>query len=118
LQAARFVATLEAMAAGGKAPDTLSIRATDALAWATIDAARMARLDRKVGSLAPGKQADIVLLRTGAIAPVHDAAAAIVLQAGARDVDSVLIAGEFRKRNGRLLAGDLARLRGELEESG
>jgi len=118
LQAARFVATLDAMAAGGKAPDTLSIRAADALAWATIDAARMARLDRKIGSLARGKQADIVLLRTDAIAPVHDAAAAIVLQASARDVDSVLIAGEFRKRNGRLLVGDLARLRAQLEESG
>jgi 5-methylthioadenosine/S-adenosylhomocysteine deaminase len=118
LQAARFVAALDAIDADGKAPATLATRASDALAWATIEGARMARLDRKVGSLAPGKQADIVLLRTGAVAPVHDPAATIVLQASARDVDTVMIAGKFRKRHGRLLAGDLTGLKVALEESG
>jgi cytosine/adenosine deaminase-related metal-dependent hydrolase len=118
LQAARFVAGIEAIESEGKAPGTLATRTSDALAWATIAGARMARLDRKVGSLTPGKQADIVLLKTDALAPVHDAAAAIVLQAGPRDVDSVLIAGAFKKRNGKLLAGDLTKLRAELDESG
>jgi hypothetical protein len=49
---------------------------------------------------------------------VHDPAAAIVLQAGPRDVDTVLIAGAFKKRGGRLLSADLVKLRAELAESG
>ncbi len=118
LQSARFVAALEAIAASGTAPEAISFSAADALRWATIEGARMARLDHKVGSLTPGKQADIVMLRTGALAPVHDPAAAIVLQAGPRDVDAVLIAGAFRKRGGRLVGSDPERYRGALEASG
>ncbi|MEO8667191.1 MAG: amidohydrolase family protein [Bauldia sp.] len=118
LQSARFIAALESVEATGKAPEALAITAADALRWATIEGARMARLDHKVGSLTPGKEADIVLLRTDALTPIHDPVAAIVLQASPRDVDSVMIAGAFRKRRGRLLAGDLGQLRARLEESG
>jgi cytosine/adenosine deaminase-related metal-dependent hydrolase len=118
LQAARFVACLEAVAAGSGPPETLATTAMDALGWATIQGARMARLDHKVGSLTPGKQADIVLLRTDAIVPVHDPAATIVLHAGPRDVDSVLIAGIFRKRGGRILNDDIPHIHEVLEESG
>ena len=47
-------------AGGGKAP----ITARDVLAYATIEGARANGLDAKVGSLTPGKQADIIMLRT------------------------------------------------------
>jgi cytosine/adenosine deaminase-related metal-dependent hydrolase len=118
LQAARFVAHIEAVETTGKAPEAVATSCAEALAWATIEGARMARIDHKVGSLTPGKQADIVLLRTDAIGPVHDPVAAIVLQAGPRDVDSVLIAGRFRKRSGGLLGPDAAKIKADLERSG
>jgi hypothetical protein len=48
--------------------------------------------------------------------PVHDAAAAVTLCADVSNVESVLVAGEFRKRDGRLLA-DVARARELVENS-
>jgi cytosine/adenosine deaminase-related metal-dependent hydrolase len=118
LQAARFVDCVEAIERSGKAPAALSYTAEDALRWATMEGARMLRLDHRIGSLTPGKQADIVLLATDAIRPIHDPIASIVLHAGPRDVESVLIAGEFRKRKGRLLAVDAEKIQTGLQESG
>lgn len=120
LQAARFVETLDLLDKTGQAAATMSIRTVDALTWATQNGARMAGLDGKIGSLTPGKQADIIMLRIAdpEIGPIHAPAASIVLQAGPRSVDTVIVAGEFRKRGGRLLAGKLDRLRSELAESG
>jgi cytosine/adenosine deaminase-related metal-dependent hydrolase len=118
LQAARFVEGLEAIERLGKAPSSLSYTAEDALRWATMEGARMLRLDHRIGSLTPGKQADIVLLATDAIRPIHDPIASIVLHAGPRDVDGVLIAGKFRKRNRRLLTADAEKIQTGLEDSG
>ena len=65
----------------------------------------MLGLDDRIGSLTPGKQADIVLLdaRKLNMFPVIDPVAAIVLQAGIVNVDTVLIAGETRRRGGLLV---------------
>jgi cytosine/adenosine deaminase-related metal-dependent hydrolase len=118
LQSARMIDCLEAMERTGKARDTVAFTAVDAFRWATIDGARMARLDHKTGSLTPGKAADVVVLRTDRLAPVHDPYAAIVLHAGPRDVDTVLIAGEFRKRDGQLLATNRDSVLAAVERSG
>ncbi len=84
----------------------------DAFAWATIGGARALGLEDQIGSLVPGKQADIVLLRTDTIGMVgwdrDHPARTIVQQARPSDVDAVLVAGEFVKRNGQLL-GDVGR---------
>jgi cytosine/adenosine deaminase-related metal-dependent hydrolase len=50
--------------------------------------------------------------------PLHDPAAALVTQAGLANVDSVMIGGEFRKRDGRMLFGALAGRQQELVNSG
>jgi cytosine/adenosine deaminase-related metal-dependent hydrolase len=50
--------------------------------------------------------------------PLHDPAAALVTQAGLANVDSVMIAGEFRKRHGRMLFADLASRQQQLVSSG
>lgn len=100
----------------GAIPPTSTIRVRQALSWITIEGARMLGLDHRIGSLAPGKQADITLVDARALhlQPVHDPAATVIMQAGRGDIETVMIAGRFMKRDGRLLAegldGKLTRL--------
>jgi cytosine/adenosine deaminase-related metal-dependent hydrolase len=91
----------------------------DVLEFATIEGARACALDDKVGSLAPGKQADIVLLKVNAIntAPMVDPVGTIVVFADTSNVDSVFVAGRAVKRNGRLVDVDVDRVVQTLEES-
>jgi 5-methylthioadenosine/S-adenosylhomocysteine deaminase len=91
----------------------------DVLEFATIDGARTCGLDDRVGSLAPRKQADIVLLQTNAIntAPVVDPTATIVVFSDTSNVDSVFVAGRAVKRDGKLLDVDLDRIFARLDES-
>ena len=74
------------------------------LELATLEGARAAGLDAKLGSLTPGKQADIALIRCDhlSLRPIEDPAHSVVLQANASDVDTVLVAGTPRKRGGQL----------------
>jgi len=91
----------------------------DVLEFAMIDGARACHLDHKVGSLSPGKQADIVLLQTRAIntMPVLDPTATIVTFADTSNVDSVFVAGHALKRDGKLVGADLDAVYRKLEES-
>jgi 5-methylthioadenosine/S-adenosylhomocysteine deaminase len=103
-----------------KPPAAISVR--DILEFATIRGAECCALDAKCGSLTPGKEADIVLLRTGNIRqfPLNNAIGAIV-QAGVGDVDTVFIAGQAKKWRGRMtskLAGqDFGKLRQRADDS-
>jgi 5-methylthioadenosine/S-adenosylhomocysteine deaminase len=119
LQAQRDIDNQQVIARTGRAPERISITCREALAWATTEGARMAGLGDRIGSLRPGKAADIVLLRADdlSLLPVIDPVASIVLHAGPANVDTVLVAGRVMKRNGRLVRGDLARLKAELAES-
>jgi 5-methylthioadenosine/S-adenosylhomocysteine deaminase len=89
------------------------INTRDALEWATIEGARQFGLDGRVGSLTPGKQADIVLIRFDGLhlSPMNHPVAAVVQSASVRDIDTVLIAGKIRKRHGVMVDADLARAR-------
>src|SRR5436190_3039789 len=91
----------------------------DVLEFATIEGARACALEDKVGSLAPGKQADIVLLKTNAIntAPMVDPVGTIVVFADTSNVDSVFVAGQALKRNGQLIEADLENVFQKLDES-
>jgi cytosine/adenosine deaminase-related metal-dependent hydrolase len=104
----------------GKIPDTSTITTRAALSWITTEGARMLRMQDRIGALSPGMQADLVMLRADDLNlwPVHDAISTVVMQAGLANVDSVMVAGEWRKRHGKLLGADLDRLRGELARSG
>jgi len=96
---------------------TLSHR--DVLEFATIEGARACALEDKVGSLTPGKQADVVLLKFNAIntAPMVDPVGTIVVFADTSNVDSVFVAGRAVKRNGQLLDVELNRVFEKLDES-
>ena len=89
------------------------LRPRDLLRMATIEAATVLGLGDRIGSLAPGKQADIVLVRKDAFggALPGDPCDHVLLQAGTRDVDTVLVAGTARVRHGRVLGFDADRAR-------
>ncbi len=91
----------------------------DVLEFATIDGARACALEDRVGSLAPGKQADIVLLNYNAIntTPMVDPIGTIVVFADTSNVDSVFVAGRAVKRHGQLVDTDLNGIIQRLEAS-
>jgi len=79
-----------------------------------------ARPRERIGSLTPGKRADVILVRIGDINlfPVNDPVQSIVLHACGANVDTVLVDGRIVKRGGQLIFTDLARRKEQLAESG
>jgi len=75
---------------------------------ATLDGARDLGLDDRIGSLTPGKRADLIAVRVDGLgtAPAADPVATMVLCARASDVDLVIADGRVLKRDGRLTAVD------------
>jgi cytosine/adenosine deaminase-related metal-dependent hydrolase len=106
--------------AHGSIPPTSTITTREALAWVTIEGARMLQQQDRIGSLAPGKQADIVLVRADTLnmQPVHDPVSAVVMQASLANIESVMVAGRWRKRGGRVLDADIPTLLERLLQSG
>lgn len=96
----------QAAAAGAPViPPTSTLSTLQALRWVTVEGARMlGQLDR-IGTLSPGKQADLVLIdaRMPNMQPLHDPVNAVVMQASLSNIDSVMVAGNWRKRHGRLV---------------
>ena len=94
----------------GAAPVELTCR--DVLEFATIEGARAVGLERRIGSLTPGKQADVILVRadTLGMAPLNNAAGALVYNAHPGLVDTVLVAGRVVKRGGALVDHDPRRI--------
>jgi cytosine/adenosine deaminase-related metal-dependent hydrolase len=91
----------------------------DVLRFATQEGANDLKLGAKVGSLTPGKEADIIILDAEAInvAPLNVVPGAVVSLMERSNVETVIVAGKVRKWQGKLLDVDLRRLRGELEDS-
>src|SRR5256885_7269744 len=98
-------------------PQILNVR--DVLRFATINGAKHLRLDKKTGSLTPGKEADIIILDATAInvAPLNNVPGAVVSLMDRTNVETVIVAGKVRKWKGKLLAVDLPHLRQQLEAS-
>jgi cytosine/adenosine deaminase-related metal-dependent hydrolase len=106
--------------AHGSIPPTSTLTTREALGWVTVEGARMlGQLDR-IGTLAAGKQADLVLIRASDLnmQPVHDAVNSVVFQTTLANIDSVMIAGQWKKRDGRLVGVQLAPLLDRLQASG
>jgi len=91
-------------------PKFLTVR--EVLEFATIEGARANGLDKKIGTLTPGKEADIIMLRTDLlnVLPINNAIGAVVTSMTAQNVDTVLIAGKVVKRNGKLVGVDMNRI--------
>lgn len=86
---------------------------------ATIDGAKALGIDDQVGSLTPGKRADLISIRGGDlnVAPVADVESTVVRSVRASNVDSVMVDGRFLKRGGELVVHDAARIVAMAEES-
>ncbi len=89
--------------------DPTVVSAEDAIRMATSEGARALGLDREIGSLEPGKQADLIVIDTRKphLTPMHHPASAVVYAAGGADVQTVLVAGKALVRNRRLLSIDI-----------
>ncbi|WP_323174300.1 amidohydrolase family protein [Natrialba sp. PRR66] len=100
--------------------ETVSLSARRALELATIDGARALGLDDTIGSLTPGKRADITLVRTTDIntTPVHDPVETVVFQAGIANIDTVLVDGRIVKKDGVLYNDPARKHRDQLVQSG
>lgn len=104
---------LAALLAKGSAEDPLAIPAHEALRMATINAARALDRDDEIGSLATGKQADMVAVDLSAleILPCYDVVSHLAYVASRQDVSHVWIGGELLVENGTLTQLDSAAIR-------
>jgi len=98
-------------------PPLLTTR--DVLRYATINGAKALRLDNKVGTLTPGKEADIIVLDATAlnVAPLNQVPGAVVSLMDRTNVETVIVAGKVRKWRGQLLDVDLRRLNQQIVAS-
>jgi 5-methylthioadenosine/S-adenosylhomocysteine deaminase len=91
-------------------PKLLTVK--EVVEFATVQGAKDNALDQKIGTLTPGKEADIILLRHDRInvTPLNNAYGSVVLGMDTSNVDTVFIAGKMVKQNGELVGVDLARV--------
>jgi cytosine/adenosine deaminase-related metal-dependent hydrolase len=96
----------------GRAYCPTPISSRDVIEFATIEGARANGLADKVGTLTPGKEADLIMLRTDRpnVFPVNDPIGAVVWGMDTSNVDSVFVAGQALKRHGELLNVDFQRV--------
>jgi cytosine/adenosine deaminase-related metal-dependent hydrolase len=104
-------ATLFDLKLAGKAGIPKLLTTREVIRYATIDGARAVGLGEITGSLTPGKQADVTVLRTDRpnIYPINDPIGAVVWGMDTSNVEWVFVAGVAVKREGHLVA-DLGRV--------
>jgi len=90
-------------------PERLDLTVRDALRWGTANGAHAMGLEQRIGSLTPGKQADVIVVggRRLNMVPLADPVGCLVAQANPGNVRHVLVAGRFVKRDGELVDVDL-----------
>ena len=98
--------------ANGRAEHEFALSARRTLALATIDGARSMGLGHLVGSLTPGKRADLIMVseRAPNLAVRTDPARLLVTAAQPSNVDTVMVDGRILKRHGRLTELDVAEI--------
>jgi cytosine/adenosine deaminase-related metal-dependent hydrolase len=92
------------LAGKGSLPHLLTTR--EVIRYATTDGARAAGLGAVTGSLEPGKQADLIVLRTDRpnVFPINDPIGAVVWGMDTSNLDWVFVSGRPLKSHGRLMA--------------
>jgi cytosine/adenosine deaminase-related metal-dependent hydrolase len=120
LSTQRALDNAESRKSHGTIPTTTTIPAREALRWVTTEGARMLGRDDQIGSLTPGKLADLVLINADDLNlfPVHDPVSTVVMQTSLANIEAVMIGGVWKKRDGRLLVDGLDRKKEQLAQSG
>ena len=100
-----------------KAPAPVGVRTV--LECATVGGAACAGLLDRCGTLTPGKDADVVMIRTDDINlyPSNHAIGTVVLAADTRNVDTVIVGGRIRKLGGRMQGVNMVQFRQMADES-
>jgi cytosine/adenosine deaminase-related metal-dependent hydrolase len=113
----RAMATYRKVNGDAKAPGLVGVR--EVLECATVGGAACAGLLTKCGTLTPGKEADIVLIRTDDINvyPSNHALGTVVAAADTRNIDTVIIGGKVRKLRGQMMGVNMAKFRQLADES-
>ncbi|HEY4269549.1 MAG TPA: amidohydrolase family protein [Galbitalea sp.] len=96
------------------------LRAEHVVEWATRGGAETIGMGSLVGSLEPGKRADIVLVKNDnspAMFPILNPNGHIALQASRGDVQTVVVNGVVAKHNGRLIGNEIDSVRGQIEST-
>ena len=103
----------------GRKQSEFAMPARRVLQMATIDGARDLGIADRTGSLTPGKQADLILVRTTDLnmAPFTDPVRMIVQSAQPHNVDTVIVNGRILKRHGKLTTIDVERVVREAGET-
>jgi cytosine/adenosine deaminase-related metal-dependent hydrolase len=99
----------DAFNARNRMPEPLELTVRDALRWGTANGAHAMGLEERIGSLTPGKQADVIVIggRRLNMVPMADPVGCLVAQANPSNVRHVLVAGRFVKREGELVDVDV-----------
>ena len=120
LSTQRALDNAEARKTNGTIPATTTIPVREALRWITTEGARMLGREHQIGSLTPGKLADLVVINASDLnlVPVHDPVATVVMQTSLANIEAVMIGGAWKKRNGRLLVDGLEAKKELLAQSG
>lgn len=118
LAAERSRANAPALARGEQVP-TVALHQRDMLRLATIDGARVWNMEKEIGSLTPGKQADVTVIdmRSPHLDGYGDSIATMVLGAGPADVETVIVGGDIVKRDGKLMGAHIGKARKLMLES-
>jgi 5-methylthioadenosine/S-adenosylhomocysteine deaminase len=113
----RALAQNRKFAGGQGVPAPVNVR--DVLECATVNGANCAGLADKIGTISPGKEADIVIIRADDINlyPSNNALGTVVQAADRSNVDTVIIGGRIRKQNGKVIGLDMNPLKRMVEES-
>ena len=113
----RALVNQRALAGEKNLPRLLTCR--DLLGMATVEGARTAHLDAKIGTLTPGKEADILMLAIDRINvfPMNNVPGTIVTLMDTSNVENVFIAGRVMKWQGKLVGVDLRRIRETIERA-
>jgi cytosine/adenosine deaminase-related metal-dependent hydrolase len=102
-----------------RALDEFKLPPRRVLELATIEGARSMGMDARIGSLAPGKRADLIMVNTRDInlAVPGDPAHMLVEAVQPANVDTVMVDGRILKRGGKLMAIDTARVASEASDA-
>jgi len=113
----RALINQRALAGEQNLPALLTCR--DVIELGTVAGARVAHLDSRIGTLSPGKEADIIMLATNRINtfPLNNVPGTVVTLMDTSNVENVFVAGKVMKWEGKLVGVDLGRLQLQIEKS-